>query len=293
MGLGRRWVPIGIAAVAIVVFFPSLAFLLVPVALFFILVLATGSGTKRTGSGDRRLLRPERDRSTGQLINPRRAAFRGSVAAVVAATGLAGLVSFGADGRSTALVLVVALGYLVATGGATKFIRDGLYLGIGVGATALTLQSLLIGDCSGAMPSQTAALLTLVPVMVMGVAAVAGGLRRRELPSLATAGALALAAFAVVEFGTIAVAPAGLRILEGAPVWTPLVLLAILSFIAALVGLQPEFGADAAALGLLALTAFFFLFDTPCGLQFGDLVVVTGAFVTGMILAGFLRRGFR
>jgi hypothetical protein len=272
-----------IATIVLAVIFPTFGIALVPIGLLGILAYAVGFGFGPLKLSPRTT--PDRP-----LLDAGNNVYGGVLAAVVAVTGLAGLTSFEDNGRYMALGAVFVLGIAVAFERRSTVGRDALYLCIGVGATVLAAQSLLIGDCRGVMPSQTAALLALAPVVVMVVTALlGGGLLARGLPSLSAVGALALAAFALIELAAAAVAPAGIPVLAEASPRFAIGALALLSVIAALVGLRPRAGADLVALGLLALTVFFLGFDTPCGLALFDLVAVAVALVGGMLLVGFLR----
>lgn len=260
----------------------------VPIALLFILAWATGFGFKRPRLS---AVGPASDR---RLLVSRPGTYGGVVAAVVAATGLAGVAPLSGPQSRSVLVLIFLLGGAIAYGSGSGLVREVLYLGVGVAATVTALVELFAGTCGEQMPSDLATIFAVVPLGAMALSAVfLGPWGGRGGSVLTDAGPLALAAFPIVELGTFAAYPAGVPALDNAFVegnpWAPLILLAIVTFIGTVVGLHPRAGADLAAMGLLVLTGFFLAFDTPCGLRFRNLVVVALTFGIAFALVSMVR----
>ena len=283
-----RWIWLWIGVVIVLVAVPPLQIALVPVMLLFVLAYAVGFGWGRptlssTRSPDTSLLGGRRrDRPDLQAMG-------GLVAAMVAVAHLAG---FLADGSLLTWLIIAALvGVAAAVGGPLGWLRASVYLLVGLAASFATLAALFVHGCDGAMPSRTAAWLTLVPVAgLLSSRALLGPRLGRPIVPAEEAAALALAVFAVLGLGAVAVAPGGIPVLdEQASVWTPLVLLALLTFIAGLIGLRPRAGADLAAIGLLALTLTFAGYNPPCGPDLTGLLVIGAAFVVGFVATTAVR----
>lgn len=285
-----RWIWLWIGVVIVLVAVPALQIALVPVMLLFVLAYAVGFGRGRP------TLSSPRSPDTSLLGGRRRSrpdlqAMAGLIAAMVAVAHLAGFLADGA--LLTWLIIAALVGAAAAVGGPLGWLRSGVYLLLGLAASFATLAALFGHGCDGAIPSRTAAWLILVPVAgLLFSRALLGPWLGRPIVPAEEAAALALATFAVLGLGSVAVAPAGIPVIdEQTSIWTPLILLALLTLIAALIGLRPRAGADLAAIGLLALTLTFAGYTPPCGPDLTGLLIVGAAFVVGFVAVSTLRTG--
>ena len=232
-----------------------------------------------------------REVGDGPLLDGAHGTYSGAVAALVTTATLSGL---GQEGLMLGAMFVLGIAMSI-TNRLNRF-KEASFGVLGLVAGAVAFEEVLTGACGDYLPSATARILAIFPVVAMMVSWVV--LRKVEKRlSLKDLGWMMLAVPVMIHLGAMAVFPAGLPLLDQQlplhRAWVPVALIVCLSVIAVGCAIHPRAGADLAAIGLLALTIFFTLYDTPCGISFVAFASVTLVFLVGAAVGRAVRRSLR